>query len=113
MKEVVLGNTKAKAREESGSRQQHTRQQKVQAVRSQPVLDVDADASQTLELLELLAGGMDKAVLTLLSTPSGSGRKPNCIRVRRKKPEKRRIVKAKEMLLRHPQRKAKPIGDRK
>ena len=43
VKEVALGNTKNKAREDAGSRQQQMRQQKLQAVRSQAVLDVDVD----------------------------------------------------------------------
>jgi hypothetical protein len=76
VKEVALGNTKNKAREDAGSRQQQMRQQKLQAVRSQAVLDVDVDVdgsvvdaeeSQTLELLEMLAG-QNRAELTPLST---------------------------------------------
>jgi hypothetical protein len=76
VKEVALGNTKNKAREDAGSRQQQMRQQKLQAVRSRAVLDVnvdvdgsvvDAEESQTLELLEMLAG-QNRAELTPLST---------------------------------------------
>ena len=48
-----LGNAKTKAREETGRRQQQMRQQRLEATRSQPVLDLDCSA--IVDLLDMMA----------------------------------------------------------
>ena len=50
-----LGNAKTKAREETGRRQQQMRQQRLEATRSQPVLDLDCSA--IVDLLDMMEEG--------------------------------------------------------
>ena len=69
VKDVPLGNTRAKAVEESESRQQQTRQNKLKEVRSRPALaeQIQSQSQDTQELLEMMAGSPELGELRSVS----------------------------------------------